>query len=87
MTNQDDAVLLYQARITDTTKFSPLFTIALSWNLASMLAGAIIKGDTGGKESMRCTKLFADYLAKAQVSDAVQRRVSPPHVVPWTVDR
>jgi hypothetical protein len=46
LTNCANAVLRFTALVTDTTRFSPLFTQALTWLLASMLAGPIIKGDT-----------------------------------------
>ena len=49
-TNQENAMLRYQALITDSTKFSPLFVVTLSWQLAAMLAGPVIKA-TGMKIS------------------------------------
>jgi len=42
-TNQEDAVLKYTKLITDTTKYSPGFTSALSYRLAQYLAGPITK--------------------------------------------
>lgn len=47
--NEPDAVLLYTYDVTDTTKFTPGFTSALSYLLASYLAGPIIKGNEGVK--------------------------------------
>ena len=55
-TNQENAVLRYQAYVTDPTLFSPLFINTLSWHLASMLAGPVIKGDQGAAEAKRCTQ-------------------------------
>jgi hypothetical protein len=54
-TNADDAVLLYTRDVTDTTKFTPSFTSALGYLLASYLAGPIVKGNEGAKlgDSMR----------------------------------
>lgn len=46
-TNQPDAVLGYTHDITDTTKFPPSFTSALSYLLAAYLAGPIVKGSEG----------------------------------------
>ena len=46
-TNQENAMLRYTAFVSDPSKFPPLFVITLSWHLASMLAGPIIKGDQG----------------------------------------
>lgn len=86
-TDQEDAVLRYTALVTDTTKFSPLFVMTLSWHLASMLAGPIIKGDQGAAESKRCTAMMQIYLSKATESDAGQRRITPQHNVGWMSGR
>jgi hypothetical protein len=83
LTDQADAVLRYTSVVTDTTKFSPLFTVALSWHLASMLAGPLIKGDAGAAEAKRCAAMMQSYLLKAKESDASQRRISPQHSVAW----
>lgn len=48
-TNEPDATLLYVRDITDTTKYTPSFTSALSYLLASYLAGPIVKGNEGAK--------------------------------------
>ncbi len=45
--NEPEAVLLYVRDVTDSTKFTPSFTTALSYLLASYLAGPIIKGSEG----------------------------------------
>jgi len=85
--NQENALLRYQAKITDTTKFPPLFIEALSWHLAGMLAGPVIKGDAGAAESKRCNTMMAAYLIQAKESDARQRLSKPEHVVPWVTGR
>lgn len=82
-TNQPNAILRYTAQVTDTSRFSPLFVMALSWHLASLLAGAIIKGDTGAAEAKRCSQMMQSYLSRATESDANQRRAVPAHVVDW----
>jgi hypothetical protein len=87
LTNQENAILRYTVHVTDTTLFSPLFTLTLSWHLASMLAGPIIKGSEGAAEAKRCTQMMAGYLAEAQASDANQRSIKPEHIVPWTAGR
>lgn len=86
-TNQANAVLRYTALVTDTTQFSPLFTTALTWLLASMLAGPVIKGDAGAAESQRCEAIAKQYLAQATSSDANQRSVRVQHVAPWVAGR
>ncbi len=50
-TNTESAVALYTHAITDTTKFTGLFTTTLSYLLASYLAGPITR-DAGTKKSM-----------------------------------
>lgn len=80
MTNQPDAVLKYIARITDTTRFSALFTTALSWNLAAKLAGPVIKGDAGAAMEVQCTKVYMRIMSEAMTADARSRRVTPRHI-------
>ncbi len=86
-TNQASATLRYTRLVTDTTQFSPLFTMALGWHLASMLAGPVIKGDVGRSEGQRCTQMMTGYLSAAKVSDANQRRVMAQPVTPWLARR
>jgi len=86
-TNQEKAMLRYTAYVTDTTSYSPLFVMALSWQLASMLAGPILKGDAGSAEAKRCTQMAMGYLTQAEASDSNQRRNSIEHIVPWTSGR
>lgn len=83
LTNCELATLRYIALVTDTTKFSPLFELALSWQLASFLAGPILKGDAGAAEAKRCAGVAMAHLSQAAISDANQRRVTPTHNVPW----
>ena len=75
-----NAILRYVARITDTTKFTPLFADALGWLLASYLAGPLIKGDVGAAAGRECFKVFQGQLANAAGSDSRQRRVADHHV-------
>ena len=86
-TDQEQAVLRYTARVTDPSKFSPLFVNTLSWHLASMLAGPIIKGDQGAAEAKRCMAMMQAYLSKAIESDANQRKAMPSHIVGWMSGR
>ena len=48
-THEPEAVLIYGRDITDTAKFSPAFVVALSYLLASYLAGPILKGMEGAQ--------------------------------------
>lgn len=87
LTNQPSAVLRYTTLVTDTTKFSPLFVTSLSWLLASMLAGPIIKGDTGAAEAKRCYAMFQVFEAQAEASDANQSKQTVQPVVSWIAGR
>lgn len=83
-TNQKDAHARYNAKIVDTTMFSTIFTISLSWHLASMLAGPIIKGDVGAAESKRCAQVASAYMMQAKTHDATtQAEIKPPHTPAW----
>lgn len=87
LTNVENAVMRYTVTATDSAKFSPLFVIALSWLLASMLAGPLIKGDAGAAEAKRCLQMFQVFEAQAEASDANQRNVSARQIVPWISGR
>lgn len=87
LTDLEEATALYIAEVTDTMRFSPMFVTTLSWHLASMLAGPIIKGDVGAAEAKRCQQMMLYHLAQAKVSDANQRRVEPTHTPAWIGSR
>lgn len=86
-TNQVNATLRYTARVTDTTKFPPLFVDALGWLLASNLAGPVLKGDAGMKAAQQCMAAFNVVFAKATVSDANQQRRNIKPSVAWIAGR
>ena len=86
-TNQENAMLRYQAYVTDPSLFSPLFVTTLSWHLASMLAGPVIKGDQGAAEAKRSTQMMTNYLTSAKQSDNLHRDITVEHIVPWTSGR
>lgn len=91
LTNQAGAVLRYVAQVQDTTKFSPLFVVTLSWSLASMLAGPILKGQAGEASAARCQAIAfgqdgrSGWFGKAAGSDAGQKRATTRdrQQVPW----
>jgi hypothetical protein len=47
LTDVENPYLVYVRVIDDTSKFSPTFVTALSYLLASMLAGPVLKGEAG----------------------------------------
>ena len=71
-TNEPDAVLVYVRDITDTNKFTPTFTSALSYLLASYLAGPILKGNEGSRvgDAMRERAMALSDIAAAASANA-----------------
>jgi hypothetical protein len=87
LTNVCNAVFRYTIQVSDPTKFSPLFVLALSYLLASMLAGPIIKGEDGAQiSSAMMTKALA-FKGTAAVSDANQRHIVVHQRVSWMAGR
>lgn len=87
LTNVEQAIGRFIIRVTDTTKFSPLYTDTLGWYGAHMLAGPILKGDVGAAEGKRCLQFAMSMLGKAAMSDARQQQVRPKQNVPWISNR
>lgn len=70
LTHEPDAVLLYTRDITDTSKFTAGFTVALSYLLASYLAGPVLKGSTGADAALRLRKVAQGKAGEATTNDA-----------------
>jgi hypothetical protein len=70
LTNLPDAELRYTVKVSDSTKFSAQFVEALSWRLASMLAGPIIKGDAGMQMTQSCLSIAKNMGSDAAVKNA-----------------
>lgn len=87
LTDQQGAVLRYTGAVTNTDLFSPLFEMTLSWQLASMLAGPMLRGDAGADAAKRCAAMVEMYLGKAKLSDATQRNIKPKQTVSWIANR
>lgn len=77
LTNLENATVRYIAQVQDSTKFSPLFTDALAWLLASYLAGPVIKGDVGREAGRACYATFMQQMSAAKVSDSNQQSGDP----------
>ena len=80
-TDVADAVIRYTQDITDTTLFSALFTECLSYRLGALIAGPILKGDTGRAESKRLMQMLMELLKTAAESDSSNRSNRVQHVV------
>lgn len=76
--NVENAWLRYSARVTDSTRWSQQFVVALSWQLASYLAGPIIKGDVGMKVAQQATQMARYYTGLARDTDAQSTRIKKP---------
>ncbi len=74
-TNVEEPELVYVAKVTDTTKWSPQFVIAVSHYLASLLVGPISKDR---KEKEVQLKLFAGALADAAAINSMGRQATGP---------
>ena len=85
LTDADAAVLRYTERVTDTNRFSPLFVDALSWMLASNLAGPLIRGESSLTVSNQCLKNAQVLVGQAVIADSRQRhsREGDKHLPSW----
>ena len=87
LSNTPNATLRYTVRVTDSTQFPPMFTVALSHLLASMLAGPLLKGDVGQKEAKAQRMLALNLAAAASTIDAQDRKPNVIQSVPWIAGR
>ena len=74
LTDQQDALLLYVAKVEDSTKWSSLFVRALSWQLASHLAGPVLKGEEGMKMVGMCEQMAERTFRQATKHDSDHKR-------------
>jgi hypothetical protein len=79
-TNAPEATLRYLYKLTDTTKFSPLFVNAVSWLLASYLAGAICE-DKNVKNW--CLEMFDRELSLGAQSVANASQTTNTYTASW----
>lgn len=83
LTDLEGAVLRYTYAASDPTQFSPLFIQALSFLLASYLAGPLIKGDAGMAVSKEMEAKFMRALVMARSSDGNQSMIRVTQDTPW----
>lgn len=87
-TNQREARVHYTRQVVDTERFPALFTDALAWQLAAMLAGPVLKGAQGVSASKQCLAMLNSVtLPLARQADAGQRSVQTPHTADWIAAR
>lgn len=70
LTNEPEAWLIYTIDVTNTSKFSPMFTTALGMLLAGYLAGPIIKGREAINIGTSWTQAGQNALSRAATADA-----------------
>ena len=84
-TNEANATLVYTRDVTDTTRWSPEFVSAMSWMLASYLAGPIIKGNEGANAALKLRERGINETRMASAGDA--NRSSETHgAMPISLD-
>lgn len=83
-TDAPEAELQYLFRVTDTTKFPPLFTSAVAWLLASYLAGAITR-DMDVKQW--AYQMFEQQLSLSAQSVANGSQTTNTHTAAWMRNR
>jgi hypothetical protein len=81
-TDMPNAALKYVSRITDTRKFSPLFTDALVWRLAAELLKPV-----EGTTSIDLWAMYRDTLLLAEGADAQGSREPPLPPTSWVKSR
>lgn len=94
-TNQQNAVLRYVVRVTDTSKFSSLFIRTLAASLSAMLAGPIIKGEAGEAAAARWEGIAfgrdgkSGLFGRAVMADVNDKKTSATlrHSVSWMAAR
>ena len=87
LTNQTNAIARYTRVVTDTSRFSPLFTDVLGWYLSTYLAGPVLKGESAIKVSRANMQVVLEMLGQAKNADAAQQRQQLSHSVPWLAGR
>lgn len=74
LTDTENPYLIYTRQIDDTSKFSPSFVTALSYLLAAMIAGPILKGDTGQAANKYWLGVWRSFLGFGTSLDASNQR-------------
>ena len=85
LTNEAEAVLKYTRDVTDTTKYNAPFVSALSWMLASYLAGPVLKGPTGVNAANALLERAMQEARAAGANDANRSDVKTDDFVPQSL--
>lgn len=87
LTNVREPVARYVCSNPNPSQFTGLFTDALSWLLASYLAGETIRGDSGHSYANNCMKMFQTLAMTAMQQDARQVETRKRRVPSWIARR
>ena len=71
-TNASQAVIKYVQNVADTTKFDSLFTAALTFKLASMIATSLRQD--GGRTEEAMLAMYKQAMSKAEIKNAGERK-------------
>lgn len=82
-TNEPNAEIRYTALMRDVRAFSEEARLAISWYLASLLAGVTAKGAPGVALQQRCAQMAQAYVTRAVRNDGNQQKVEPDHTASW----
>ncbi|NJL06860.1 MAG: hypothetical protein HC900_00300 [Methylacidiphilales bacterium] len=82
--NLSPAILLYTRRVTDPTKFTPLFVEALSWQLSARIAMPLTRDPKTRSDAWQTAQAMK---AAAIPADAGQERIFAPTLSPYDVAR
>lgn len=82
-TNIEKPIVSYVSSVVPEQSFSPTFTVALAYYLASMIAGARIKGKEGQMLAKDIDQRFQAALSAAKTRDANQQRKWVEYVPHW----
>lgn len=80
-----DAVRYISTKV-DVNKLTPLAADALSWLLASHLAGYILQGDAGMQQAQKCMQFYSATVDSAIKADQERQRKRPHYTTPFVED-
>lgn len=76
-TNVANAAVRYTSKVIDSSRWTSAFKTALSWKLAAMLAGPIVKGEEGAKIATNALRMAELFIPRAKSIDAMHMRRPP----------
>lgn len=86
-TDQAEAWATYTERVEDTQRFTPTFVMALSYQLAAMVAGPLLKGQVGAQMAQGMMRMVEYWKAQASRSDTNQQNYPTEHRPDWILNR